>query len=371
MSFVRLALPSAVLVSSILALSIIGCGSPAANVGEDVSSSTDELRTLAAPVDLASIDGEVLDLKVDATGIFGLVRQTNTYLVQRFSKTTGAVATVMSVTSTAASGFAMDDRNVYLLRQDAGGSSIVRGSKMGGPTQVIAQSLPTSYRLEVDATHLYFQEDGGNLVRAPKSGLGRAETFASTARPPVSFAVDADAVYWVDGGEGNPATGCNQGEGVIYRQPKLGGPAQAIVSGETCPLQLALDGNTMYWSTLGGSVRSASKRGGSVSVPAPTVYTSDRFAVADGSLAFVHATDSEDFTTTLAIGRKSPMSLVPTIHVKTRTKITFHPMTRLGTVAIDESATYYIEHSARQVGVDASGYPEWSATGTLKKVSAF
>jgi hypothetical protein len=160
---------------------------------------------------------------------------------------------------------------------------------------------------------------------------------------------------------------------VIYKKPKAAslGIAQAIVIGETCPLQISIDQGKLYFSTLFGAIKTASSTGGLVSVAVANADTGRRFAVAGGSIGFVQSTDSqEDLTRTLAIGRRSPMS-APKILVKTQTLLAHDPPNDLGPVAVDATATYYVSQSAEKVGVHPWGSPMWSATGTLRRVSAF
>src|SRR5262249_37778774 len=147
MKLSSLALPSLAL------LVCVGCAAPSTEA-EALSSQADQLGALAAPIDLAKVDGEVLDLKTDAMSVYGLIRQTNTYLVQRFSKITGDATTLLTTTASSVSGFTMDEARVYLLRDDTlDTASIISASKLGGPMTVIAHNVPQrSYGLEADAT---------------------------------------------------------------------------------------------------------------------------------------------------------------------------------------------------------------------------
>ncbi len=157
------------LISGALALASVGCSS-ASTEAEDLASEGDEFRALAAPVDLAQIDGDLLDLQSDASSLYGLVRRTNTYLVERFSKATGAATTLLTTTAQAVNGLAVDESDVYVIREDESNvTSILAASKSGGPTKVISENLPRAHHLQSDATHLYFTS-GGKIDRVSKNG---------------------------------------------------------------------------------------------------------------------------------------------------------------------------------------------------------
>lgn len=115
-------------------------------------------------------------------------------------------------TSTLASGYGIiqlviDDESVFWIFGGTSEKSWADGAlyampKGGGEATLLAAPLDGATRLAVDASHVYWTESYGMVVRkVPKSG-GEAVTLATSNGNPQGIAVDEEAVYWVDPGNG-------------------------------------------------------------------------------------------------------------------------------------------------------------------------
>jgi hypothetical protein len=97
-----------------------------------------------------------------------------------------------------ARGLAVDDR-VYAVF----GASLLAIDKASGAASTLATDIAIGGRVGVatDATHVYFTNPDGRVLRVGKSG-GTPETLAEGQAQPTGLAIDATHVYWsnADGG---------------------------------------------------------------------------------------------------------------------------------------------------------------------------
>lgn len=116
-------------------------------------------------------------------------------------------ATVALAWGTGFIQLAIDGDDIYWLSDGTSENSWTDGAlytvkKSGGEPTQLATSLHGATRLAVDATHVYWTEAYGMLIRkVPRSG-GDAVTLATSDGNPQGIAVDDHAVYWVDPGNG-------------------------------------------------------------------------------------------------------------------------------------------------------------------------
>ena len=87
----------------------------------------------------------------------------------------------------------------------------------------------------------------GAVMKAPLSG-GTPTTLAAAS--PSNIAVDATSVYWTE-----------QGSGTVMQVPLVGGTPTTLASGQNGPYAITVDGASVYWTnsaipgvSLGGSV---------------------------------------------------------------------------------------------------------------------
>lgn len=151
-------------------------------------------------------------------------------------------------------GVAIDDSFVYWTHWEGGGGVIraPRGSMGQGPFTTIATGdVPNN--LAVDDTHVYWVlRTSGTVRRAPKDGLGQAETLAQNQGEVREIAVDATHVYWT-----------TSASGTVMKSPKEGGgQVEPVAVAQANPRMLAADATGVYWANAAsGTVMRAAPDG--------------------------------------------------------------------------------------------------------------
>jgi hypothetical protein len=141
---------------------------------------------------------------------------------------------------------AVDESYVYW--SDSSGT-VFKVAQTGGDVIALAQgSEPQGIAL--DQAYVYFTDPGrGAVLRVPKAG-GDTETIAAGQDTPVQIAVDGDFVYWTN----TPDLGL----GAVMRANKTGGAAPVqLATGKSAndhrgPWALAIDDNAIYWTEIYG-----------------------------------------------------------------------------------------------------------------------
>lgn len=114
----------------------------------------------------------------------------------------------------------------------------------GGP---VARATYPEY-LATDATHVYWINENGELLRAPKVGDSDPELVTDLFQfIPLTLALDGDRVYL--GVLPFSFTGPKPGE--ILSVPKTGGAVTTLVTGVATPFGFAFDDTYIYWAALG------------------------------------------------------------------------------------------------------------------------
>ena len=158
----------------------------------------------------------------------------------------------------------IDGANVYFVNFDG---SVMKVSKTGGP--VITLSAPDQHvpsvngPMAVDATNVYWTEplgaaqgpapgiNPGMVVSVPIGG-GPQTVIASGQGSPVSVAVDATSVYWLNQFY-EPQTGSLL-SGAVMRATLDGGAPTALATGLDEPIGgFAIDSQCVYWTTPGNA----------------------------------------------------------------------------------------------------------------------
>lgn len=127
-------------------------------------------------------------------------------------------------------GYALDDNPYRLLRLDGARSRFVEVGKLGGTV------------MSFDATHMYFVEGLGNVVRAPRGGTV-AEVLHEGPRGPEGLVVTDAALYWVSRLDlrTNPRT-------VVMKLTKSDGVATVLAETAGCfEPEIAADTQFLYW----------------------------------------------------------------------------------------------------------------------------
>lgn len=148
----------------------------------------------------------------------------------------------------------------------------------------IATDEPGIYEMAVDATHVYWVDNGqfdheANVRRMPLGG-GPIETLFSTPERMYSLAVSDGFVYAAYTGPGYA--------GQIYKIPAAGGPATTLASGFN-PTSISVDGEWVYYTEAvspGGRILRVATTGGSPEVVASDVDNPWDIAASDGVLFY-------------------------------------------------------------------------------------
>jgi hypothetical protein len=201
------------------------------------------------PVTLATSSGTPTHMTIDANNVYW----TDGDAVWQVPKGGGAPLMVAEDKGGLTSGVAVDSTYVYWTSEASpdGGSPLNTGSVMktpigGGATTVLAtgQSIPLD--LKVDATNLYWVNQGetttpnGMVMKLPLAG-GAAVALATGQNTVFDLAIDSTNVYWNDWGQ-QTLTMTN---GSLMRVPIAGGTPTTIAA-QLQPYDLVVDGTSLY-----------------------------------------------------------------------------------------------------------------------------
>ena len=135
------------------------------------------------------------------------------------------------VTADATSVYWVNRQDGYIKRAD---------HDFGFETPLASGDIP--WDIEVDATHIYWTEQGsspntGKVMKASKVDGSAGVTIASTQAGPHGIAIDATSVYWA-----------NKDDGTIHKAPLAGGADTVIASGQLAPANVAVSATHVYWT---------------------------------------------------------------------------------------------------------------------------
>lgn len=157
--------------------------------------------------------------------------------------------------STGRGGIVADDRSVVWTNEDSG--EVVTASVRGdAPLRVLAHGRLRPYAVTMDATHVYWANEGdGTLARVSRAG-GEVEILVRGQSWPVGTLVDETHLYWLD-----------RTAGAILRIPKGGGVPQWLAKPSVGSLAMAFGGTHVYWAgTEDSRVMRVPKTGGATEV---------------------------------------------------------------------------------------------------------
>jgi sugar lactone lactonase YvrE len=198
---------------------------------------------------------------------------------------------------TAPFGVAIDSANVYWVSSAGGGAAVQASSVTAGGATTLGTAtggfLPKG--MAVNSSSIYFVAQlsggGGGLFELPIAGATPTEIWTGDATSaPVDVAVDATNVYWTD-----------QGDGAVYATPLGGGTVTTLASKTTTsglvgPARLAVDSKNVYFSDPKGmGLYEVPTGGGTVKTLVPTSAALAMLGVAaddyDGNVYFSSPTE--------------------------------------------------------------------------------
>ena len=131
------------------------------------------------------------------------------------------------------------------------------------PTKLCAANR-NSFRqaFAVDALNVYWLEPSG-IVKAAVGGESSVATLVAAAQQVRGMVSDGTFLYWTE------MNGGRNGEGVVQRQPVLGGAVEVLASSQNRPWGIAVDEKSVYWATNDehdGQIMKRDKTAGTVRV---------------------------------------------------------------------------------------------------------
>jgi hypothetical protein len=153
---------------------------------------------------------------------------------------------------------ATDDASVYWIDDDDG--ALRRVAKSGGASEQLAtldEWFPLS--MTVDDTRVYigalpfealFSPQPGVILSIPKSG-GTLEVLISGVSSPFDVETDATHLYWAASGTLDIQNESIAADGKIERALKSGASRQTLAQDLSAPLDLALDGDAVWFGETG------------------------------------------------------------------------------------------------------------------------
>jgi hypothetical protein len=183
------------------------------------------------------------------------------YYVFRANKSDGGVQTLALGTAQVDS-LALDTSYVYWADESGNVNRTLKGASDpdGSPPPLYTSGASTfyPYGLAVDGTNVYFANDDPNgLIQVmPVTGAGSAQppAFAGSLQRPLSIALDATNVYWIDVGTDPGDGGTPFTDGTIMMCPKAGCPTSGpilLAKAQEQPQQIVVDDKAIYWTLYG------------------------------------------------------------------------------------------------------------------------
>jgi hypothetical protein len=201
------------------------------------------------PVTLASGQGAPTQIAFDATNVYWLtIGGPNAVM------TVPIAGGTPSLFAAASSPWALATDGATVYWTD--GDTIFSAPRDGGTPTTLASGQPFPFALAVDGTTLYFSTARGDgaILSMPKTG-GTPTTLASQTGM-ARIAIDATTLYFTNqGGAANA--------GVVSTLPLSGGGAAAttLVTGQASPEGIAVDASRVYWVDTGiGAVMALSPK---------------------------------------------------------------------------------------------------------------
>jgi hypothetical protein len=154
--------------------------------------------------------------------------------------------------STASGPWALALGGNYVYWTNTSDGSLRRIVKGGGQAVVLLSGESSPRGIAVDATHMYWTASGGGQVRRSNLDGSGSETLVSGQDYPLGIAVDETWVYWTEVGASYSFGDCGQADGRVLRARKSDGSDRTtLADSQACPLNLTVDGDSLFWTNAG------------------------------------------------------------------------------------------------------------------------
>jgi hypothetical protein len=162
----------------------------------------------------------------------------------------GPIPTVVTSGLDSPFAIALDSSSLYVTEyRDAG--RVLRIPIGGGAAVEIAANQTRPRAIAVDATSVYWANEGGTVMKAALDGASPVELAVNQAEP-YALAITATDAYFTTH-TGNE----------LIRVPLMGGPTSVVAPDQSDPHGVFVDQDNVYWST-NETVRSIPLAGGAV-----------------------------------------------------------------------------------------------------------
>jgi hypothetical protein len=232
----------------------------------------------------------------------------------------GGVATTLATSDDSFEGFGVDATSVYWTTH----SSVGKVPLAGGTPAVVDPHPVDASGLALDASNVYFFEDGGSLVRVALQG-GTPGLLASV-QTPQALAVDGSNLYWAQ----YPQDGPSGVTGNVIQMPKAGGTQTVLATAHRVGA-IAVDATSVYWVDFDGDALKRVPIGGGDTVTLATGSIGLVIALDDVSVYYwiVNGDDTVGALTKVPLAGGEPTTLVSSVQGP-------------GPIALDATSVYWL-----------------------------